>query len=582
MRKRLKIYSRVREYLVFAILTPIMMIGEVFFELEIPSRVSILLDYLRDSTEIIMGDIIKQGLVLVGISLLSLTTGILGGVFAAIASSGFAKNLKADMFRKISAFSFKNIDKYSSSSLITRMTTDTNWIQMSFQMTIRMLFRSPVMFIYALFKAYSINTDITSIFLIAIPIVAIALVIIHLGAHPFFEGGIKKIDEINEVVEENVRGVRVVKSFTREKEEISKFDKVNNSIYNFFLKGNIVVSLMSPLMMFAMYTVLLLVVVFGTQFIVTTHVMTSGQLFSLITYTTNILTSLMMLSMIFVFFVISKPSVERVYEVLTEEPSIKNPENPVVEVQDGSIEFKNVSFRYDENSEKKVLDDINLSIKSGEVIGILGATGSSKTTLVSLIPRLYEVTEGEVLIGGKNVKEYDLKVLRDAVSIVLQKNVLFSGSVKDNLRWGNKEATDEEIIEAAKIAQADSFIEPLPDKYDTYVEQGGSNFSGGQKQRLCIARAILKHPKVLIFDDSMSAVDSKTDALIREGLKNYMPSVTKLIIAQRCNSVENADRIIIIDEGKIVSFAPHAELLKTSTIYQELYYTQNKEVERNA
>ncbi len=581
MFKRLKIYAKVRKYWPFALLTPLMMVLEVFFELEIPTRISTLLDYLNDQTEIIMSEIIRQGLVLVLISIFSLITGILGGVFASIASSGFARNLKSDMFNKISSFSFKNIDKYSTSSLITRMTTDTNWIQMSFQLTIRMLFRAPIMFIYALYKANSINVKISAIFLIVIPILALGLALIHVFAHPFFSKGIKEIDVLNQVVEENVRGVRVVKSFTREKDEIAKFDKVNNNIYNYFYKANIVVAFNSPVMMLSMYSVLLLIVVFGSRMIAQGGDLTTGQLFSLITYTINILTSLMMLSMIFVFFVISKPSVERVTEVLEDIPTITNPENPIMEVKDGSIDFINTSFRYDSSSEKKVLDNINISIKSGEVIGILGATGSSKSTLVSLIPRLYDATEGEVRLGSVNVKDYDLEVLRDNVSIVLQKNVLFSGSIKDNLKWGNKDATDEEMIAACKIAQADSFISKMKDGYDSYLEQGGSNLSGGQRQRVCIARAILKNPKVLIFDDSMSAVDSKTDKLIREGLKDYMPHVTKLIIAQRCASVENADRIMIIDEGKIVDFAPHSELLKTSSIYKELYYTQNEEAKVN-
>ena len=580
--KILNVFSHVGKYWPFAVLTPIMMVLEAVIELQIPDYISRLITYLQEvdkaNAEINVNTLLLLGLALLGFSLLSLLTGTLGGIFAARASAGFASNLKKALYAKISTFSFKNIDKYSSSSLITRMTTDCNWVQMSFAMTIRMIFRSPALFVYALIKASRISTEMSMIFLIVIPVLAVALALIHFGAHPFFSRGVKTIDKVNEVVEENIRGVRVVKSFTREEDEIKKFKAESEKMYRYFRNGEIVVNMSSPIMMISIYTVIFFIMFFGLK-LVKSGAMESGDIYALVTYSVNILSSLMMLSMVLTFFIISKPSRDRIYEVLNEEPTIKNPENPVETVKDGSVEFKNVFFKYNEHSEKHVLNNINLKINSGETIGILGTTGSSKTTLISMIARLYDVDSGEVLVGGVDVRDYDLKVLRDAVSVVLQKNELFQGTINENLRWGNPDATDEEILEASKIAQADSFVSVMPDKYETMIEQGGANVSGGQKQRLCIARAILKKPKILILDDSMSAVDTKTDSLIREGLKNYSKDTTKIIVAQRYLSVQDADKIIIIDNGEIIDMGTHDELLKSSKAYQEVYYSQNQEAQ---
>ena len=576
MKKLLSLFKYAGKYWIFAVLCPIFMMGEAILELQIPDQIGNVVDYLQYSDTLDLMEILRYGLILLGFSFASLASGMVGGIFAAIASSGFAKNLKTDLFNKIQAFSFANIDKYSSSSLITRMTTDTNWVQMSFAMSIRMLFRSPALFVYAIIKASRISADLSFIFFITIPFILIGLIIIFIIAHPHFERGIKKIDKLNEVVEENVRGIRVVKSFTKEEDEILKFEKVNDELYKEFKLAHKVVNLNEPVMMISMYTALLLLAVIGSQMTGTGN-LTSGQLYELITYSFQILISLMFMSMIFSMFIISKPSRDRVYEVLHEVPTIKNPDNPIYDVKDGSVEFKNAYFKYNETSEKYVLKNINLKINSGETVGILGTTGSSKTTLISVIARLYDLTDGEVMVGGINVKNYDLVALRDAVSVVLQKNVLFSGTIFENLRWGNKDATDEECIEAAKIAQADSFIKEFPDTYNTLIEQGGTNVSGGQKQRLCIARAILKNPKILILDDSMSAVDTKTDKLIRDGLKEYRPDITKIIVAQRCASVMDADKIIIIDNGEIIGFGNHETLMKESKAYQEVYYSQNKE-----
>ncbi|MBP5342624.1 ABC transporter ATP-binding protein [bacterium] len=579
MKKIFSLYKYAGKYWIYAVLCPIFMVGEAVLELQIPDQIGNLINYLRyTSAEALeLMEILKYGLILLGFSFASLLSGMIGGITAAIASSGFAKNLKTDLFRKIESFSFANIDKYSTSSLITRMTTDSNWIQLSFAMSIRMLFRSPALFIYAIIKASRVSGDLSMIFFIAVPFILLGLIIIFLTAHPHFSKGIKKIDKLNEVVEENVRGIRVVKSFTKEKAEINKFEAVSKDIYKEFTFAQKIVNLNEPVMMISMYTVLIFIAVIGSQ-MTGTGDLTSGELYELITYSFQILINLMMMSMVFSLFIISKPSRDRVYEVLHEKPTITNPNDPIMEVKDGSIEFHNAYFKYNESSEKYVLNNINLKINSGETIGILGTTGSSKTTLISVIARLYDLSSGTVKVGGYDVKEYDLKVLRDAVSVVLQKNVLFSGTILDNLRWGNKDATDTECIEASKIAQADSFIEQFPDKYNTYIEQGGSNVSGGQKQRLCIARAILKNPKILILDDSMSAVDTKTDKLIRDGLKEYRKDITKIIVAQRCASVMDADKIVIIDNGEIIGLGNHDNLMKTSKAYQEVYYSQNKEV----
>jgi len=579
MKKMLYLYKYAKRYWIFAVLTPIFMVAEALLELQIPSYISELLTIISEgngTTE----KLLEIAFQLLFFSLLSLIAGILGGIFASIAASGYSMELKNELFKKVESFSFSNIDKYTTSSLITRMTTDVNWVTMSFQMSIRMLFRSPALFIYAIIKASKVSSGLTLVYFIAIPIIIGALITIFACSHPLFEKGIKQIDKLNEKVEENIRGIRVVKSFTLEKQEINKFEETNDKIYKTFSKAHKIVNVNGPVMTFSMYVVIIIITYLCTISIAKGE-MKFGVLNEMITYSVQILTSLMFISFIFAMFIISKPSRTRIFEVLNEVPTIKNIDNPIKDVKDGSVEFKNCYFKYNESSEKYVLNNINLKINSGETIGILGTTGSSKTTLISLIARLYDATKGEVKVGGINVKEYDLEALRDAVSVVLQKNLLFSGTIKENLRWGNNKATDEELIEASKIAQCDSFIELMPDKYDTLIEQGGSNVSGGQKQRLCIARAILKDPKILILDDSMSAVDTKTDKLIRDGLKKYRPNITKIIVAQRCQSVFDADKIIIIDNGEIIDFGTHEELLNSSSIYKEIYYSQNKEEKAN-
>lgn len=583
MKKILTIYKSTGKYLPFMILTPIVMVIEAIVQLQIPRYIAKIVKYLDSGLTIEIRELLILGLWLLLFSLLSLLLGCLGGIFAPIASTGFAMNLKNRLYKKIQEFSFQNIDKYHTSSLVTRMTTDINWTQMSYQMSIRIMFRAPAIFIYALIKAIELTTDstITTVFLIAIPVIVIGLAIIFMLAHPLFEKGIKQIDNLNEVVEENVRGIRVVKSFTREKDEITKFEKSINSIYVTFSKAFRVVSFNGPLMNLAINAVLIFMAYFGALMIAKSGGNPDGfdtaKLYELISYATQTLMGLMMLSMIFSFFIISKPSRDRIYEILMEEPTIKNKENPIYDVKDGSVEFKNVFFKYNENSEKYVLNNINIKIESGETIGILGSTGSSKTSLVSMIARLYDVGSGEVLVGGVNVKDYDIKSLRDSVSIVLQKNVLFSGTIRENLKWGDSDLTDEEMINASKLAQAHEFITELEEGYDTHIEQGGKNVSGGQKQRICIARALLKNPKILILDDSMSAVDTKTDKKIREGFKKYNKDMTKIIVAQRCATVMNADKIFIINDGEIVDFGTHETLLNNSKIYKEIYYSQNKE-----
>lgn len=583
MKAFINIYKSTGKYWPFMVITPIVMVGEAIVQLQIPNYISKLVDYLQYTETIEISQILILGLYLLLFSLASLVLGVLGGICAPIASTGFSKNLKNRMYKQIQTFSFANIDKYHTSSLVTRMTTDINWVQMSYQMSIRMMFRAPAIFVYALIMAHRITSDMTmtNIYLISLPIIVVGLIIIFALSHPLFEKGIKKIDSLNEVVEENVRGIRVVKSFTREKDEIRKFDESNDSIYNIFNKAQKIVNLNGPLMNGAVYVVMILLCYFGSLSIANSSGLTTGGLYALLSYATQMLSALMMLSMIFAFFVISKPSRTRINEILTEVPTIQNNPDAITEVEDGSVEFKNVFFKYNITSEKFVLNDINLRVNSGETLGILGTTGSSKTTLISLIARLYDVLDGEVLVGNVNVKDYDIKTLRDAVSVVLQKNVLFSGTIKDNLKWGKEDATDEEMIAACKLAQADSFIMQFEKGYDTWIEQGGNNVSGGQKQRICIARALLKNPKILILDDSMSAVDTKTDMLIRDGFKTYNNDMTKIIVAQRCTSVMNADKIIILDEGMIIAEGTHDELLKSSNVYQEIYYSQNKEAKKN-
>ena len=491
-------------------------------------------------------------------------------------SAGFAKNLRKDMYERVQTFSFSNIDKFSASGLVTRLTTDVTNLQNAYQMIIRIAVRAPFMLIFSFCMTALINIKMATIFLIIVPILGIGLFLIITHVHPIFETVFKTYDKLNNVVQENLRGIRVVKSFVREEHEIKKFNSVSDRIYKLFSKAEKLLTINAPLMQFSIYTCMLLLSWFGAKIIVTTHetALRTGELTSLFSYTMQILMSLMMLSMIFVMIIISRASAERIDEVLSENANITNPENPIEEIKDGSIEFDNVSFSYKNDMNKLCLKNINLKINSGETIGIIGGTGTSKSTLVQLIPRLYEVTDGTLSVGGKNVKEYDIEALRNSVAMVLQKNVLFSGTIKENLRWGNKHATDDELIEACRLAQADDFIREFPKGYDTYIEQGGTNVSGGQKQRLCIARALLKKPKILILDDSTSAVDTKTDALIRKAFSEYIPETTKIIIAQRISSVSDADRIIVMDNGKVDAFGTHEELLESNEIYREVYYSQ--------
>lgn len=569
----------VREYKKPAILTPIFVSLEVIMEVIIPLLMVELIDKGIEAGN--MNEIVKIGMALVVIAILSLIFGVLAGMFAAKASTGFACNLRHDMYYNVQNFSFKNIDKFSTSSIITRLTTDVTNVQNAFQMITRIAVRCPLMLIFSLAMAFSINKQVSLVFLCAVPVLALGLFFIMTNAHPIFERVFKTYDKLNNVVEENLRGIRVVKSYVREDFEIAKFNDVSGNIYKDFVKAEKLIALNSPLMQFVMYSSMLLISWVGAKLIVTST-MTTGDLMGLITYAMQILMSLMMLSMVLVMLVISKASAERIVEILEEKSDIYSPENAVMEVNDGSVIFKNVSFSYSDKKKKLCLSNIDLDIKSGETVGIIGGTGSSKTTLVQLIPRLYDATTGEVLVGGVNVKKYDLDVLRNSVAMVLQKNVLFSGTIKENLRWGNEEATDEELVRACKLAQADDFINSFPNKYDTYIEQGGNNVSGGQKQRLCIARALLKKPKILILDDSTSAVDTKTDALIRKAFAEEIPNTTKFIIAQRISSISDADKIIVLDDGKIVAFGTHDELLNSCEIYKEVYTSQMKGGVNNA
>ncbi|MGD9475596.1 MAG: ABC transporter ATP-binding protein, partial [Eubacteriaceae bacterium] len=506
---------------------------------------------------------------------LSLFFGLLSAHYAAKASAGYAKNLRQAIFYKVQEFSFTNIDKFSTASLITRQTTDITNIQNAYQMIIRVAVRAPIMLIFSLVMAFSINPELSLIFLAVIPLLGVGLYVIVVKAHPIFEKVFRTYDHLNNVVQENLRGIRVVKSFVREDHEEKKFEEVSERIYQQFSKAEKILAFNAPLMQFAIYTSILLISWFGAQMIVSGY-MTTGQLASLITYATSILMSLMMLSFVFVMITISRASAERVVEVLNERVDLENPNSPVTTVKNGNVTFTNVGFSYSNSLDKLCLQDVNLKIASGQTIGIIGGTGSSKSSLVQLIPRLYDVTTGIVEVGDVDVRKYDLQTLRDAVSVVLQKNILFSGTIKENLRWGNKEATDEQMIHACKLAQADEFISAFPDGYDTYIEQGGGNVSGGQKQRLCIARALLKNPKILILDDSTSAVDTRTDALIREAFLKEIPHITKFIIAQRIASVMDADAIIVMEEGRIDAMGSHEELLASNEIYQEVYHSQLK------
>ncbi|SKB46317.1 ATP-binding cassette, subfamily B [Acetoanaerobium noterae] len=576
-----KLARYIQGYKKDSILTPIFVMLEVIMEVLIPFLMADLIDKGIDGGNIPL--IIKLGLALLIGALISLFFGALAGKTAATASAGFAKNLRKGMFYNIQDFSFSNVDKFSNSSLITRLTTDVTNVQMSYQMIIRNAARSPLMLIFALTAAFGISSKLSLIFLTMIPGLGIGLYLIIKNAFPIFERVFKSYDNLNRIVQENLSGIRVVKSFIREEHEIDKFSKTSEEISKDFIKAEKLLAFNMPLMQFSVYSCMLLLSWFGARAVVASGNnpalgLSTGQLMSLITYTMQILMSLMMLSMVLVMITISKASARRIVEVLDEQTDIKNPSSPIYEVENGDIEFENVNFKYSDSADKLCLENINIKIKSGETIGIIGGTGSSKTTLVQLIPRLYDVSSGAVKVAGIDVRNYDIKSLRKSVSMVLQKNVLFSGTIKENLKWGNPDATDEEIKEACSIAQADGFIENFPDKYETYIEQGGTNVSGGQKQRLCIARALLSNPKVLILDDSTSAVDTKTDSHIRKELLSSMPNTTKIIIGQRISSISEADKILVMDDGKIVDYGTHEELIISSSIYREVYESQSKGV----
>ena len=577
-----KLARSLREFKKDSILSPVFVSLEVLMEVLIPMLMASIIDNgIDNGSGGDLGYIWKMGIVLVVASILSLIFGVLSGRFAAKASAGFAKNLRKDMFARIQQYSFTNIDKFSNASLVTRLTTDITNVQMAFMMIVRVAVRGPIMLIFAVIFSIQLNAELSLIYLVAIPVLGAGLFWIAWKAHPRFEKVFRSYDSLNRVVQENVTAMRVVKAYVREDHENKKFHRISDRVYNLFVSAEKLVCMNTPLMMFAMYTCITLICLLGGQQIIAGD-FTTGQLLSQMTYATQILSSLMMLSMVFVMIIMARTSAERIVEVLDEESALKDPAEPVQEVPNGSIDFNHVNFSYIGEKDKLALTGVDLHIKSGETIGIIGGTGSAKSTLVQLIPRLYDATEGSVLVGGIDVRQYGLEALRKQVAMVLQKNVLFAGSIKDNLRWGKPDATDEEIVHACQLAQADEFIQGFPDGYDTHIEQGGSNVSGGQKQRLCIARALLAHPKILILDDSTSAVDTRTDALIRKAFAEEIPGTTKLIIAQRINSVENADRVIVLDNGRVDAFDTPANLLKTNKIYREVYESQGgKEAEEH-
>ncbi len=563
--------TQVKEFKKDSILTPIFMVAEVIMETLIPVMMAFIIDQGVEAGN--MKNILLMGALMVLAAAISLTVGFLGGKYGASASTGFARNLREAMFEKIQTYSFSNIDKFSTAGLVTRMTTDVTNIQNAYQMILRMCTRAPSSLIFAMIMAFLISPKLASVYLIAVIFLGFCLFMIIRSATDRFDKVFRKYDDMNASVQENVSGIRVVKAYVREDYENKKFQKASTNVYNLFVNAEKILSWNNPLMQFTVYVCILLISWLGAKTVVAGD-LTTGQLMSLLTYCMNILMSLMMLSMVFVMITMSTASAERIAEVLTEEPDIRNPENPLYEVKDGSISFENVNFQYSKEAERPVLQDINLRIRSGETIGLIGGTGSAKSTLVNLISRLYDVTEGCIKVGGEDVRAYDVETIRNAVAVVLQKNVLFSGTILDNLRWGDENASEEECKRVCRLACADEFIEKMPDGYNTYIEQGGSNVSGGQKQRLCIARALLKKPKILILDDSTSAVDTATDAKIRQAFAQEIPGTTKIIIAQRISSVRHADRIVVLNEGRIDDIGTHEELLKNSTIYRDVYEAQ--------
>lgn len=569
-----RLFKCVREYKTPTFLTLFFIVCEVVIEVFIPFITADLVNTIKAGAD--MSEVVKTGLMLVLLAVLSLCSGGIAGFTCAKASAGFAKNVRSDVFSRVQSFSFENIDRFSTSSLVTRLTTDIANVQMSYMMIIRTAIRSPLMLIFSVVMAYIMGGALAGTFVVVIPVLAVGLIMVARKAMPAFRRVFKKYDRLNESIEENVRAMRVVKGFSREDYEKEKFNAASYNICADFTKAERTVALNTPIMQFCVYFNMIFVLIVGSYMAITSRgsSIDVGQISAMLTYGMQILMSLMMVSMIYVMLTMSSESIKRIGEVLLEEPSLANPENPVYEIKDGSVEFKNVSFKYSERAKRFALSNINLKIESGMTVGIIGTTGSSKSSLVQLIPRLYDATEGSVMVGGRDVREYDITALRDAAPMVLQKNVLFSGTIKENLRWGNENATDEEIKEACILAQADDFVNSFPEKYDTFIEQGGTNVSGGQKQRLCIARALLKNPKILILDDSTSAVDTKTDAFIRAGFKKYIPETTKIIIAQRIASVMDADMIIVMDNGSISAVGNHQELMQKSEIYKEVYYQQ--------